>query len=113
MKFKEKLPIFIGVTTFIILCVIVYYFFFIEKKIYYTQIDNTKIQEKTNSDMKYEYTLDCYKENGKKKTIKFKTSRVLREKAYLKLEYLEISGVHSWEEVEYKDLPQKVKEKYS
>ncbi len=107
---KEKLPLIIGIIVFIALCVVAYYFLFIGKTIYYTQIDNTKIQEITNSDMKYEYTLDCYKENGKKKTLKFKTSRQLRENAYLKIEYMKITGVHSWEEVQYKNLPKKVQE---
>lgn len=110
---KEKMPIVIGVIVFIALCAVAYYFLFIKETVYYTQIDNTKIQEVTGSDMKYEYTLDCYKENGKKKTIKFKTSRELREDAYLIIEYMEITGVHSWAEVQYDELPKKVQEKYS
>lgn len=113
MKYiKEKFPVIIGIIIFIALCVIAYYFLFIGKTIYYTQIDNTKIQQITNSDMKYEYTIDCYNEKGKKKTLQFKTSRELREDAYLKIEYMEISGVHSWEEVQYEDLPKKVQDKY-
>lgn len=62
--------------------------------------------------MKYEYTLDCYKENGKKKTLRFKTSRELREDAFLIIEYMEITGVHSWSEVQYDELPKKVQSKY-
>lgn len=58
--------------------------------------------------MKYEYTLDSYKENGKKKEIKFKTSRELREDAYLILE-VKTFGVHSWKEVQANELPEKVK----
>ncbi len=110
---KEKIPVILGVIVFIALCVVAYYYLFIEMSIYYTQVDNTKIEEITNSDMKYEYTIDCYKENGKKKTLKFKTVRPLREDAFLKIESMEITGVHSWEEVAYDELPQKVKEKYS
>lgn len=110
---KEKLPIVIGVIVFIALCAVAYYFLFIKETVYYTQIDNSKIQEVTDSDMKYEYTLDCYQENGKKKTIKFKTSRELREDAYLIIEYMEIRGVHTWAEVQYDELPKKVQEKYS
>ncbi len=110
---KEKLPVILGVIVFITLCVVAYYYLFIEMTIYYTQIDNTKIQEITGSDMKYEYTIDCYKENGKKKTLKFKTSRELREDAYLKIESMEVTGVHSWEEVQYDELPKMVQEKYS
>lgn len=110
---KEKLPTIVGVLVFVILCVVAYYFLFVGTTIYYTQVDNTKIEELTDSDMKYQYTIDCYKENGKKKKLKFKTSRELREGAYLKIEYMEVSGVHAWEEVQYKDLPKKVKDKYS
>lgn len=110
---KEKLPVIIGVIVFLLLCGVAYYYLFIGKTIYYTQIDNTKIKEITNSDMSYEYTLDCYKENGKKKTLKFKTSRELREDAFLKIEYMEITGVHSWAEVQYDELPKKVQEKYN
>ncbi len=110
---KEKLPIIFGVLLFITLCVVGYYYLFIGITIYYTQIDNTKIHEITGSDMKYEYEIDCYNESGKKKTIKFKTSRELREDAFLKIEHMAVTGVHSWEEVEYDDLPTKVQEKYS
>ncbi len=110
---KEKLPLIIGIIVFLILCGIAYYYLFIGTTIYYTQIDNTKVKEITNSDMSYEYTLDCYKENGKKKLIKFKTSRELRESAFLKIEYMEITGVHQWEEVQYDELPEKVQDKYN
>jgi len=58
--------------------------------------------------MKYEYTLDCYNENGKKKEIKFKTSRELKEDAYLMLE-VRTFGVHTWKEVQRNELPEKVK----
>ena len=78
--------------------------------IYYSKIDNTKIEKLESRDMKYEYTLDCYNESGKKKEIKFKTSRELRESAYLMLE-VRIFGVHSWKEVQENELPNKVQEK--
>lgn len=110
---KRKLPIVLGVIIFVVLCVVGGYYLENGKSFYYTQIDNTKVKGISTSDMKYEYTLDCYKENGKKKTLKFKTSRELRETAFLKLEVLSVSGVHNWEEVQYDDLPDKVQEKYS
>ncbi len=110
---KEKLPVIMVVIVFLLLCAATYYYLFIGKTIYFTQIDNTKIKEITNSDMSYEYTLDCYKENGKKKILKFKTSRELKEAAFLKMEYMEITGVHSWEEVQFDELPKKVQEKYN
>ena len=62
--------------------------------------------------MKYQYTLDCYNENGKKRELKFKTSRELKEDAFLKLE-VKTFGVHSWEEVQYNELPEKVQANYT
>ena len=90
----------IGIVTFLACCGIGYYYFENYEEIYFTQIDNTKIEKlSSSSDMKYEYTLDCFDKNGKKKEIKFKTSRELREQAYLKLT-VKLFGVHSWEEVQ-------------
>lgn len=73
---------------------------------YYTQIDNSKIAEIESSDeMKYEYTLDAYDEDGDKKEVSFKTSRELKEGAYLCLEILPIRGVVEWAEIQKNDLP--------
>ena len=79
--------------------------------IYYTQIDNSKIQKIDDDDMKYEYKLDCYKDTGDRKVIKFKTVRELRESAFLKL-YVRIFGVYKWEEIEVDELPVKVQHVY-
>lgn len=106
---KEKIPMIIAVIVAITICVLGFYFLENYEKVYYTQIDNTKIQNiSATDDMKYEYTLDSYNENGKKKEIKFKTSRELKEDAYLMLE-VRILGVHSWKEVQENELPEKVK----
>lgn len=111
--FKEKIPMIIAVIIAIVILGLGFYFMEFNKSVYYTQIDNTKIARVSASDeMKYEYTLDCYNENGKKKEIQFKTSRELREDAYLKLEVM-TTGVHSWEEVQYDELPEKVKVNYA
>lgn len=78
---------------------------------FYSKIDNSRMRElPPNEDMKYEYTLDCYNKNGRKRELDFKTSRKLKENAYILLEVRSL-GVHKWEEVQYKDLPQKVQEK--
>ena len=107
---KEKIPMIITVIVAIAICGIVFFVMENYESVYYTQIDNTKIQRiSTTDDMKYEYTLDCYNENGKKKEIKFKTSRELKEDSYLKLEVMVTRGVKSWEEVQVNELPEKVK----
>ncbi len=107
---KEKIPMIIAVIVAIALCGVAYYFLVYQQSNYYTQIDNTKIQSiSATDDMKYEYTLDCYNENGKKKEIKFRTSRELKEDSYLKLEVMVTRGVKTWEEVQANELPEKVK----
>lgn len=108
--FKEKIPIIIAVIIVIALMVGAYYFLVIHKDQYYTQIDNNKIEEVSGSgDMKYQYTLTAYNKNGKEKEIKFKTSRELREDAYLELEVMQIRGVVNWREVQQDELPEDVK----
>ena len=59
--------------------------------------------------MKYEYTLTAYNKNGKEKEVKFKTSRELREGAYLELDVMQMRGVVNWKEVQIDDLPDEVK----
>ena len=108
--FKEKLPIIIAVIIVIALIVGAYYFLVVHKDLYYTQIDNTKIQEESESDdMKYQYTLTAYNKNGKEKEVQFKTSRELREGAYLELDVMQMRGVVNWREVQVDDLPEDVK----
>ena len=108
--FKEKLPIIIAVIIVIALIVGAYYFLVVHKDLYYTQIDNTKIQEESESDdMKYQYTLTAYNKNGKEKEVQFKTSRELREGAYLELDVMQMRGVINWREVQASELPNDVK----
>ncbi|MCI8332250.1 MAG: YxeA family protein [Clostridiales bacterium] len=110
---KSKMLIILGTVLFLICCTVGgLYYFENHKGIYYSQIDNTKMKElSTSNNMKYEYTLACYNKNGQKKTLKFKTSRELREDAYILLE-VRMFGVHRWEEVQYDELPAKVQNKY-
>lgn len=78
---------------------------------FYTKVDNSKVSElPPGEDMKYKYSLECYSEKGKKKSLTFKTSKILREDAYLMLEVRSF-GVHKWEEIEYDKLPSIVQEK--
>lgn len=109
---KEKLPMIIAAIVAVVIGAIAFYFLENYESVYYTRIDNTKIEKISTSDeMKYEYTLDCYNEKGKKKEIKFKTSRELKEDAFLMLE-VKTFVVHSWKEVQYNELPEKVKVNY-
>ena len=108
--FKEKIPMIIAVIIVIALAVGAYYFLIVHKDLYYTQIDNTKIEEISGSDdMKYQYTLTAYNKNGKEKEVQFKTSRELREDAYLELDIMQMRGVVNWREVQVEELPDDVK----
>ncbi len=108
--FKERIPMIIAVIIVIGLMIGAYYFLFVHKTQYYTQIDNTKIEELSgNEDMQYQYILTAYTKNGKEKEIQFKTSRELREGAYLELDVMSIRGVIDWREVQQEELPNDVK----
>lgn len=110
---KEKLPMIIAIIVSLAIWAGIYYLLFCHPTFYYTKIDNTKVTTlPSTEDMKYEYTLTGYTENGRKKEIKFKTSRQLKENAYLKLEVMAIVGVKSWGEVQYNELSEKVQNKY-
>ena len=109
-NFKEKLPIIIAVIIMIVLVVGAYYFLVVHKDQYYTQIDNTKIEEVSSTDdMRYQYTLTAYNKKGKEKEVQFKTSRELREGAYLELDVMQSRGVINWREVQMDELPDDVK----
>lgn len=110
---KEKIIIALCLAIFIILCVFIYHYTFIESKKYYTIVDNEKKTElDKNGDIRFEYNLESYDEEGKEKSIKFQTTRELRDGAYLKIEYMLFRGVISWEEVQKEDIPKKLKEKF-
>ena len=112
-EIKEKIIISFAVFLFLCLCGAAYYYLFVGTTFYYTQVDNKKVEEVSSDDnMRFQYTLDCYQENGRKKTITFKTSRELREGAFLEIEYLQITGVHAWREVQYKEMPKIVRIRY-
>lgn len=110
---KKITSIIIAMIVLLALCGSAYYLLSGKTTIYYTKIDNTKIEKlSSKEEMKYEYTLVAYNKNGKKKTVKFKTVRELKNNAYLELEVIRLSGVHSWKEVQWENLPPKVQEKY-
>lgn len=79
----------------------------------WTQIDNARFETLPDSDMQYQYRLESYDADGAGVETVFKTERMLRDDAFLKLEVLPFRGVVSWEEVAYDDLPAPVQEKYA
>ncbi len=109
---KGKIFAGIGIVVVIAVFFIIFWLLFYQESTYYTKIDNTKVEQLDSGDMRYEYTLDAYNEKGNSKEVTFKTSRELREDAYLKLDVMLTRGVKSWEEVQFSELPDKVQEKY-
>ena len=109
---KGKIFAGIGIVVVIAVFFIIFWLLFYQESTYYTKIDNTKVEQLDSGDMRYEYTLDAYNEKGNSKEVTFKTSRELKDDAYLKLDVMLTRGVKSWEEVQFSELPDKVQEKY-
>ena len=109
---KGKIFAGIGIVVVIAVFFIIFWLLFYQESTYYTRIDNTKVEQLDSGDMRYEYTLDAYNEKGNSKEVTFKTSRELKDDAYLKLDVMLTRGVKSWEEVQFSELPDKVQEKY-
>lgn len=109
---KGKIFAGIGIVVVIAVFFVIFWLLFYQESTYYTKIDNTKVEQLDSGDMRYEYTLDAYNEKGNSKEVTFKTSRELKDDAYLKLDVMLTRGVKSWEEVQFDELPDKVQEKY-
>lgn len=84
------------------------------RRSYFTQIDNSYVVSVSSSDeMNRQYALTAYDAYGAPRTLQFKTSRVLRDGAFLRLEYAPFCGVISWKEVQYTELPEPVQPRYT
>ncbi len=110
-EIKEKTLELFGIIVFIAICFVVIYVLFYQSTDYYVKVDNTKLKALSEEDMKFEYTLDGYNNKGRSKSLTFKTSRKLKEGAYLKLEVMYVRGVINWEEVTFKQIEAKAQTK--
>ncbi|MCM1364160.1 MAG: YxeA family protein [Faecalibacterium sp.] len=85
--------------------------------LYYTQIDNTKLEVgegrkgviDADGGMDYYYTLISYDKNGKEKEIRFGTSKQLKDDAFIRVSVVPLRGAVTWMEVQYNELPEAVK----
>lgn len=108
---RNKMFLGIGIVIFFTLCWWVLNYMENYEEVFYAVIDNSKVVEVSKTDrMKYEYTLSCYNKEGNKKEIKFKTSRILKEDAYISL-LVRATGVNKWEEVRLEEIPSKAQAK--
>ena len=80
------------------------------KAVYYTIIENKNVI--INNDNRHEYTLTSYDKKGNKKELNFTSSKQLREGGYLELYVTLLRGVTYWQEIQYNELPDVVKEIY-
>lgn len=118
---KKKALLGIGVVVVLAICFCVYLHSGAGSTYYYSQIDNSKIEQTESSggvinfggSMDYSYTLRCYDEDGNAKDITFGTSRELKEDAFIRLTVMPIRGVLEWVEVQYDELPTAVQNEYT
>ncbi len=118
---KKKVLLGIGVVVVLAICLCVYLLSGAGSTYYYSQIDNSKIEQTESAggvinfggSMDYSYTLRCYDEDGNEKNITFGTSRELKEDAFIRLTVMPIRGVLEWIEVQYDELPAAVQKEYS
>lgn len=77
---------------------------------WYAQVDNAHVEPHQQDADEYEYSLEAFDEGGNVHEVSFKTERMLRDEAFLKLETMPVRGVISWEEVQPADIPPKAQE---
>ncbi|WP_130811348.1 YxeA family protein [Olsenella sp. Marseille-P4559] len=80
--------------------------------IWYVRVDDAAAQRKDDGDEEvWEYTLDAYDEHGGHRQLAFTASKRLRDGAYLKLGYMPVREVVSWEEVQPDQVPDAARER--
>ena len=80
---------------------------------YYAQVDNRWVTEiAPHGLMNYKYSLVAYNSSGEAKDITFETSKILKDQAFINLKVAPIRGVLTWAEINYEELPEKVKDIY-
>lgn len=78
---------------------------------WYVRVDDAVARQKADGDEEvWEYTLDAYNERGEHRQLTFTAGKRLRDGAYLKLGYLPVREVVSWEEVQPEQMPDAARE---
>lgn len=124
METKKKVFAGVAIVAIIVVGIISFCMWFFSgsgSTYYYTQIDNSKIEQNESKGgvinlsggMEYSYTLPAYNEKGKEKDIRFGASRELREGAFIRLTVTPVRGVLEWSEVQYEELPAAVQGNYA
>lgn len=78
---------------------------------WYVRVDDAVAKQKADGDEEvWEYTLDAYNERGEHRQLTFTAGKRLRDGAYLRLGYLPVREVVSWEEVQPEQMPDAARE---
>ncbi len=79
--------------------------------VYYTRVDNGRVtrDDAADDEMPFRYELVAYAEDGSETSTVFRTSRELRDGAYLRFEAAFLRGMITWEEVQADELPDAVR----
>lgn len=77
--------------------------------VYFTKVDNEQAVETEEG---WDYRLKAFSLEGQPREAFFGASRRLRQGAFLKLALMPVRGVVRWEEVQYRDLPEAVRDRY-
>lgn len=104
---RRFVPAVVALAIIAALVVVVAWWFVGEPLVYYAQVDNQRVADSTDESMPYEYSLDAFDEGGGRHAVDFKTSKVLTDDAYLRLEVKPLRGVISWSGVEQDEVPDK------
>lgn len=77
---------------------------------WYVRVDDAVAQDKSDGGEElWEYALDAYDATGAHRQLSFTAGKRLRDGAYLKLAYMPVREVVSWEEVQPEQLPQEAR----
>ena len=73
---------------------------------WYVRVDDAAAQDKGGDGEEVcEYTLDAYDGRGAHRQLTFTASKRLKDGAYLKLGYMPVREVVSWEEIQPDEIP--------
>jgi uncharacterized protein (TIGR01655 family) len=79
---------------------------------WYVRVDDAAAEQKADGgEGAWEYTLDAYDEGGGHRQLTFTAGKRLRDGAYLRLGYMPVRGVVSWEEVQPEQVPDAARER--
>ena len=102
---KKAIAVFLGICAALGLAAIAVLRWENYSEMFYANVYHPKVKELAGEDMNYEYTLDCFNEDGQHKDLTFKTYYPLEEGSCLKLE-VRSTGVYHFDKVSPNEMPE-------